>query len=251
MKLEGKVAIVTGGASGIGAAMATCFAREGATVVIADLHKENLDKTVAAITDAGGKALGVEGDCCTAAGANTVVDAATNNFGQLDILCNNAGMLDGLVPIAECTDELWDEVLRVNLTGPMQLSRRALGVMIEQEHGVILNTSSVASHGGGRGGVAYTASKHGVNGLTRSIAWYYGDKGIRCNAIEPGAILTPMAMAKIPNQGGMEKMAPYLPMIQRYGEPDEVAQAALFLVSDDSRYINGSILTIDGGWTLF
>ena len=250
MKLEEKVAIVTGGASGIGKAMAVLFAKEGAKVVIGDLNEKAAGEVVAEIEEAGGKALAVIGDCCTPEGADKLVSAATSNFGSLDILCNNAGILDGLTPAAEVTDELWDKAIAVNLTGPMMLSRRALAIMLEQGSGTILNTSSVASDCAGRGGTAYTASKHGVNGLTKSIAFYYGDKGIRCNAIAPGSIMTPMAIAKMPNQMGMEKMAPFLPLIQRYGQPEEVANAALFLVSDDSKYINGSILTIDNGWAL-
>ena len=250
MKLEDKVAIVTGGASGIGKAMALLFAKEGAKVVIGDLNEKAAGEVVSEIEAAGGQASAVVGDCCTPEGADKLVSAATSTYGRLDILCNNAGVLDGLTPAAEVTDELWDKVIAVNLTGPMMLSRRALAIMLEQGSGTILNTSSVASESAGRGGTAYTASKHGVNGLTKSIAFYYGDKGIRCNAIAPGSIMTPMAMGKMPNQMGMEKMAPFLPLIQRYGQPEEVANAALFLVSDESKYINGSILTIDNGWAL-
>lgn len=250
MKLEDKVAIVTGGASGIGKAMALLFAKEGAKVVIGDLNEKAAGEVVLEIEESGGKAIAVVGDCCTPEGADKLVSAATSTYGSLDILCNNAGVLDGLTPAAEVTDELWDKVIAVNLTGPMMLSRRALAIMLEQGSGAILNTSSVASDRAGRGGAAYTASKHGVNGLTKSIAFHYGDKGIRCNAISPGAIMTPMAIAKMPNQTGMEKMAPFLPLIQRYGQPEEVANAALFLVSEESKYINGSILTIDNGWAL-
>lgn len=250
MRLEGKIAVVTGGASGIGKAMAKLFAKEGAGVVIGDLNEQATLEVVAEIEADGGQAVGVVGNCCDAPGADKLISAAMSEFKRLDILCNNAGVLDGLTPAAEVSDELWDKVIAVNLTGPMLLSRRALSVMLEQGSGTILNTSSVASHHAGRGGTAYTASKHGVNGLTKSIAFYYGAKGIRCNAIAPGSIMTPMAMGKMPNEAGMAKMAPFLPMIERYGQPEEVAAAALFLVSDESQYINGSILTIDNGWTL-
>ena len=251
MKLEGKVAVITGAAQGIGKAMALRFAGEGAKVVIGDLNEEAAAQAAKEITDAGGEATIVVGDCATREGADALVERATSKFGRLDIVCNNAGVLDGLTPCADTSDELWDKVIRVNMTGPMLLCRSALPVMLEQGSGVILNTASVAAEGGGRGGFAYTASKHGVNGITRSIAWYYGKKGIRCNAIEPGAVMTPMAMNMKAHQGGMEAMAPYLPIINRYGDPKEIANAALFLASDDASYINGSILKVDGGWTLF
>ena len=251
MKLEDKVAIITGAAQGIGKAMALRFAAEGAKVVIGDLNEEASTQVAKEITDAGGEATIVTGDCATQEGADALVERATGKFGKLDILCNNAGVLDGLTPCVDTTDELWDKVIRVNLTGPMLLCRRAIPVMLEQGGGSILNTASVAADGGGRGGFSYTASKHGVDGITRSIAWYYGKKGIRCNAIEPGAVMTPMALNMKTHQGGMEAMAPYLPIIQRYGDPKEIANAALFLVSDEASYINGSILKVDGGWTLF
>lgn len=251
MKLQDKVAIITGAASGIGQAMALRFAQEGAKIVIGDLNEEASAKVAKEITDAGGEASIVIGDCATPEGADALVERATSKFGRLDIICNNAGILDGLTPCVDTSEELWDTVVRVNMTGPMLLCKRALPLMIEQGGGVILNTSSVAADGGGRGGFAYTASKHGVNGITRSIAWYYGKQGIRCNAIEPGAVMTPMAMSKMPHQGGMQAMAPYLPIIQRYGDPKEIANAALFLASDEASYINGSTLKVDGGWTLF
>jgi len=250
MKLENKVAIITGAGSGIGRAMALRFSAAGARVVLGDINEDGVGGTLSAVKEAGGTGVVVIGDVGTAEVAKELVARAKEEFGRVDILCNNAGVLDALTPLGDCSDELWDKVIRVNLTGPMLTSREAIKVMIEQGEGVILNTASVASSGGGRGGAAYTASKHGVLGLTRSIAWYYGDKGIRCNAIAPGAIMTPMAM-QLPHEGGLNKLSPYLPVIQRYGEPDEVANAAMFLVSDDAKYLNGSVLTVDGGWTLF
>ncbi len=251
MRLQEKVTVVTGAASGIGKAMALRFAREGARLVLGDINEDAVLGTAAEIEREGAQAVTVVGDLGDSAVVNDLVDRAWSEWGRLDILCNNAGILDALTPVADCSDELWEQVMSVNLTGPMMTCRRALPKMIEQGGGVLLNTTSVAASGGGRGGAAYTASKHGVLGLTRSIAWYYGDKGIRCNAISPGAIMTPMAIQKQPHSGGMEKMAPHIPIIQRYGEPDEVASAALFLVSDEATYLNGSVLTVDGGWTIF
>ena len=250
MKLENKVAIITGAGSGIGRAMALTFSGAGATVVLGDINEDGVGGTLTAVEEQWGRGAIVVGDVGLVETARELIGRTHKDFGRVDILCNNAGILDSLTPAADCSDELWDQVIRVNLTGPMRISREALPVMIEQGEGVILNTASVASSGGGRGGAAYTASKHGVLGLTRSIAWYYGDRGIRCNAIAPGAIMTPMSM-QMPHEGGLQKLSPYLPVIKRYGEPEEVANAAMFLVSDEAKYLNGSVLTVDGGWTLF
>ena len=250
MKLEGKVAIVTGAASGIGQAMALRFAKEGARVMATDVNESGVNGTLETIRAEGGSGLAFIGDIGDRDCVKTLVAQAEAEFGAVDILCNNAGVLDALTPLAECEDDMWERVMRVNLTGPMMACREVLPGMIERGGGAILNTASIAADGGGRGGAAYTVSKHGVLGLTRSTAWYYGDKGIRCNAIAPGAIMTPMAM-QTTHEGGAVKLATYLPAISRYGEPAEVAGAALFLVSDEAKYINGSVLTIDGGWTLF
>ena len=251
MKLEDKVAIVTGAGSGIGAAMVKLFAQEGAKVCMVDLQEDPLAKLASELVSEGFPCRAVVADCSQQNGVDSYIKAAIDSFGRVDILCNNAGILDGLTPVVDCSNELWEQVMGVNLTGPMMSCRGLIPLMIEQGGGVILNTASVAGDGRGRGGVAYTASKHAMVGLTRSIAWYYGSQNIRCNALAPGAVLTPMAMAKIPHAGGMEKMAPYLPIIGRYGDPMEVAKAGLFLVSDDSTYVNGSILGVDGGWTIF
>ena len=245
-KLQGKSAIVTGAASGIGKAMVQEFLEEGAEVLAVDLQEALLEEIPKSPN-----LFSLVSDCSLTEDVQKMVDSAASHFGKLDILCNNAGVFDLLTPLAECSDDLWEKVIRVNLTGPFLTTRRALSMMLEQKHGVILNTGSVASGGGGRAGAAYTASKHGVLGLTRSTAWYYRDQGIRCNAIEPGAIQTPMATEQIPHIKGYEKMASHLTSIQRFGSPEEVAKAAAFLVSDESQYINGSVLTIDGGWTLF
>ena len=250
MRLENQVAIITGAASGIGKAMAEAFGMAGAKLVLADINEGALSDVVSNLVERGVEGVAYTGNLAEPKIADELVARAVREFGRLNILCNNAGVLDRLTPVADVSDELWDQVMGVNVTAPMMLCRRAIPIMLEEGGGVILNTASVAASSPGCGGAAYTASKHAVLGLTKSIAWFYGDRGIRCNAISPGAIMTPMSAA-IPHSGGMEKMAPYLPIIGRYADPSEVADAALFLVSDESKYMNGSNLTIDGGWTLF
>ena len=250
MRLENQVAIVTGAASGIGKAMAQRFGKEGSKLVLADINEDALGSVVAEVTEAGGTAVAYAGNLVDPEVAKELIEKAVSEYGQLNILCNNAGVLDKLTPVADLTDEMWDLVMGVNAKAPMMTCRSALPIMIEQGAGIILNTASVAASSPGCGGAAYTASKHAILGLTKSIAWFYGDKGIRCNAMSPGAIMTPMAMSKT-HPAGMEKMAPYLPIISRYADPGEVADAALFLVSDEAKYLNGSNLTVDGGWTLF
>ena len=136
----------------------------------------------------------------------------------------------------------------VNLEGPFFASRAALPAMLEAGGGAIVNTASAAGLAGGRGGAAYTASKHALIGLTRSVAWYYGAQNIRCNAIAPGAIATPMAGRLVPHPGGFERMKDYFSTVPPMGQPDSVADAALFLASDEGRYVNGAVLTVDGGW---
>ncbi|MCA9773603.1 MAG: glucose 1-dehydrogenase [Myxococcales bacterium] len=253
MRLKDKVAVVTGGGSGIGEAMCARFAAEGARVIVADVSAQGAEKVVAAIKAAGGTAAAAVGDISKEADAQGIVRVAKETFGRLDILCNNAGIIDKLTPLGELEDGLWDAVIGVNLTGTMRMTRAALPVMVEQGGGVILNTASHAGIHGGRGGAAYTASKHGVIGLTRSVAWFYADKKIRCNAICPGGISTPLAKStgSMPSSSGLSKMQPYFPTIPPYGKPEEVAATALFLVSDEASYISGAALTVDGSWDAF
>jgi NAD(P)-dependent dehydrogenase (short-subunit alcohol dehydrogenase family) len=241
MTLEGKVAIVTGGASGIGRSMVRKFAAEGATVVAVDIDEGRLAKVAAEV------------GCETA-----VVDisdpeqvSALLDRERVDILCNNAGILDKLTPLHEVSDELWQRVMRINLDGPFLACRKVLPLMIANGGGAIVNTCSAAALSGGRAGAAYTVSKHGLLGLTRSIAWFYGDQGIRCNAVAPGAIQTKMHMRETPNQAGFEKYTKYFQTIPPHGKAMEVAEVACFLASDAARYVNGEIVSVDGGWNAF
>jgi NAD(P)-dependent dehydrogenase (short-subunit alcohol dehydrogenase family) len=241
MRLEGKVAVITGAASGIGRSMARCFAAQGALVVAVDIDATGLDKVVAELG-----CEGVVADISDSAGLEAIVDRPV-----IDILCNNAGVLDRLTPLLDVDDAMWERVMTINVKAPFQLCKSVLPGMIERGGGVIVNTCSAAALSGGRAGCAYTVSKHGLLGLTRSIAWFYGSEGIRCNAIAPGAIQTKMHMREVPHQAGIEKYSPYFPTIPQHGKAMAVAETALFLASDAASYVNGEILSVDGGWNAF
>lgn len=238
MKLAGKVAVVTGAGSGIGRAMVRRFAQEGAQVIAADLDAEALAKVA--------QEVGCEAVTVNVAERSQV--EALLDRPRVDILCNNAGVLDALTPLAEVSDELWRRVQSVNLDGPFFASRAVIPRMIAQGGGVILNTCSAAALSGGRAGAAYTAAKHGLLGLTRSIAWYYADEGIRCVAIAPGAIQTRMHTRDAPHPAGFEKHGRHFATIPPQGKASQVADVACFLVSDEASYVNGEVVSVDGGW---
>lgn len=228
-KLANKVALVTGAGSGNGREIAFLFAREGAIVVAADIDGISAEKTAEAIRNARGQALAVTADVTLEQDVSRMVDTTVSTYGRIDILVNNAGIFDMLVPAGEVTDELWDKVITTNLTGPMRLIRKTLPVFEKQKGGVIVNTASIAGYTGARGGgAAYIASKHGVIGLTKNVAFNYKDKNIRCNAVAAGYVTN-----------------------WRKASPDEIAKAVLFLASDDASFVNGSILTVDGAWTAY
>ncbi|GGJ77672.1 3-ketoacyl-ACP reductase [Deinococcus aquiradiocola] len=237
----------------MGRAMAELFAREGAKVVLGDLNTAPLDELVTQIRAAGGEALAVQVNVSKVAQVNAFVDAAVSAHGRLDVLCNNAGILDNFVPAAEIDDDLWERVMAVNVSGPMYATRRALPIMTAQGGGVIINTASVGGQFGGRAGTAYTASKHALIGLTRNVAWTYLPQGVRCVAIAPGGVATGIGSSiTVPNPLGMARLAPL--SLDRMGvsvlQAEEIARAALFLASDDAKGVNGAVLTVDGGWTV-
>ena len=238
--MEGKRCLVTGAASGIGRAIARKLKQEGGEVLLVDLDAKALDK-VAAELDSAAFAVDVSD--------REAVEALFEH--RIDVLCNNAGILDGLTPLHDLSDELWHKVMRVNVDGPFFACRVAVQKMVAQGGGTIVNTCSAASLSGGRAGFAYTASKHALLGMTRNIAWYYGDQGIRCNAVAPGAIQTKMHMRGMPHAQGLERYSKYFGTIPPQGKASQVADAVHFLASDASSYINGDVLTVDGGWRAF
>lgn len=249
MKLDGKVALVTGAASGIGREVVKLFIQEGAQVVASDIAAAGLDTLTAEITAMGfAPPTAVTGDVSDRAAAEHMVDTALAAYGTLDIVVNNAGIMDEFVPISDLEDSLWRKVLGVNLDGPMYLCRKAVQIMLPKEAGVIVNVASVGGLFGGRAGVSYTTSKHALVGLTRSIAYHYAKKGIRCNVVCPGGVATNISIGN-PNPLGMERLQTTLPMSIRNAASDELASIILFLASDDSSFVNGAVLVADGGWT--
>ncbi len=251
-KIEGKVAIITGAGSGMGRAMANLFAKEGAKIVAGEWNDKTLAEVVAEVRAASGEITGIKINVANQAEAESLVDTAVRTYGRLDILCNNAGVMDLNQGVGEVTDEMWQRVLSINLNGPMYLSRRAIPIMIKQGGGSIINTASVAGIGGGAAGVAYTVSKHALVGLTRSIAWMYGPKGIRCNAMACGGvetnITTSVDMTKMDPEGS-KRTGLYVSLMPALLKPIDIAYLALFLASDESRNINGAIIPADAGWS--
>jgi NAD(P)-dependent dehydrogenase (short-subunit alcohol dehydrogenase family) len=252
MRLQGKTAIITGAGSGIGRAMTTLFAAEGASIVAADWNAQRLDDVVASIRGSGGTIQGAQGNIADKATAEGLIDQAISAYGRLDILCNNAGVMDYMQGVGELSDEVWRRVLSINLDGPMFAMRRAIPRMVAQGSGSIINTASTAGIGGGSAGAAYTVSKHALVGLTRNTAWMYAKKGIRCNAICPGGTATNIAETMPQDRldpEGAARAGAYAALIPELLQPEDIARLALFLASDESRHINGAIIPADAGWT--
>ncbi|MFH8657463.1 SDR family NAD(P)-dependent oxidoreductase [Streptomyces afghaniensis] len=248
--LSGKSVIVTGAASGIGRAAALRLAREGARVVVADLNAEGAKSVVGAIESAGGTAVAVTGDLSDGAVVDAVVAAAVGTFGGIDVLVNNAGVMDSMSAAADVTDAEWERVLRINLTAPFLLTRAALPHMIAAGGGAIVNTASEAALRGSAAGTAYTASKHGVLGLTRSLAVMYRDQGIRTNAIAPGGTATGItAGVHIDREAhGPAIVGRHFVNMGRICEPEEQAAAIVYLASDAASGVNGAVLPVDNAW---
>ncbi|GMK39137.1 3-ketoacyl-ACP reductase [Paenibacillus sp. CCS19] len=252
MKLNGKVAVVTGAASGMGKAIAELFAAEGAKVVVSDLNAENASKVVEGIAALGGSAIAVATNVGVEEDVQRLIDTAVQTYDTVDILINNAGIMDNFVPAGDITDELWDKVFAVNATGPMRTTRKVLPIFIENKKGVIVNIASAGGLFGSRAGVAYTASKHAVIGLTKNVGFQYATKGVRCNAIAPGAVATNIAMSiTAPNPFGAERAQIGMGINPGLGQPEDIAKVALFLASDESSFVNGTTVTADAGWTAY
>lgn len=250
MRLEGKVAIVTGAASGMGKAIAELYAKEGASVVVSDLNIEGAEAIAAHIQASGGKAIAVKTNVADLNDIHAMVDAAVNEFGTLDILVNNAGIMDNMAPIGDVNDERWDLIFDINTKGVMRAIRKALPIFLDKGKGVIINTASTGGFSGAHAGAAYTASKHAVIGITKNTGFMYAQKGIRCNAIAPGATMTNIASTiNNVNEFGASRTKVTQGVIPRVGQPEEIAQVALFLASDESSFVNGAVITADAGWT--
>ncbi len=249
-ELSGKVAIITGAASGVGAATASLMAARGASVVVADINDRGAQEIVASIEAAGCRAVGCCVDVRNEDSVRAMVDAALTAYGRLDILHNNAAALGADVlgrdlDLVTMTVELWDTTMAVSLRGVMLGCKYALPPMLEQGHGVILNTTSVAGQTGDVKRAAYGSAKAGVDTLTKYVATMYGKQGIRCNAIAPGLIMSPPAIANL--TPAMLDATLRNRLLQRAGTPADVAAMAAFLASDDAGFITGQTFNVDGG----
>jgi len=243
----GRVALITGAASGIGRASLLRLAQEGAAVVGCDVDQRGLDEAGASATALGGRCDVVRVDLRRLDQIEALVRRVLERHGGVDILANVAGVFDGYIPLHELTDEEWDRVLSVNLTAPMQLCRAVLPHMRAAGGGAIVNMASIAALGG-NGGAAYTVSKHGLLGLSRSIAWMYRDEGIRCNVICPGRVETNIAATMVHGrEWGRGRVAPFLAMGERRAQPDEIAALLSWLASAEASNVNGAVVSADGG----
>jgi NAD(P)-dependent dehydrogenase (short-subunit alcohol dehydrogenase family) len=247
---ESRTAIVTGAASGIGRGVAARLLHSGYRVALADVDGNGAERARAELDSAGGIATAVEVDVADGARVDAAVHHVLDRFARIDLLCNNAGIMDQFYGAATLPDEVWNRVLAVNVTGPFLMTRAVLPVMLDQGAGSIVNVVSVAGLVGGRAGAAYTASKHGLVGFTRSVAWQYGPSGVRCNGVCPGPVETGIPGGRgHADPDGLARAAGLLATVPRRGSPDEIARVVEFLGSEEASFVNGSIVAVDGGWT--
>ena len=246
-QFSGQVALVTGGASGLGRVTALALAREGAKVVVADVAAIEGEATVQSIISAGGQAIFVKADVTKSIEVEAMVQETVNAFGRLDFALNNAGVDGVRARTAAYPEEVWHQVIDLNLTGVFLCLKFELPVMVKQGRGVIVNMSSVAGVTGFPGHAAYTASKHGVIGLTKTAALDYAKAGIRVNAICPAYTRTPMLTRMLEQYSDLEaKLVSRVPL-RRLGTAEEIAQAAIYLFSEAGAFITGHSLLLDGG----
>ena len=250
-RFSGRVALITGGNSGIGLSTALAFARQGAAVVIAARREKEGRAAVSRIADEGGEAIFVATDVANGRDCENLVERTLERFGRLDFAFNNAGVSGRAVPAADFSEAVWDRTIAVNLSGVFLSMKFQIPAMLKNGGGVIINNSSVAGlNGAAVPGCAYIASKHGVVGLTKAAAVEYADQGIRINVVCPAVIRTPMAEAAFADPV-FRKMTYEQHAIGRVGEPEEVASVVTFLCSDDASFLTGISVPIDGGFMLF
>ena len=244
MRLKDKTAIITGGGTGIGLATARAFCQEGAKVILFGRRKEKLEK---AVEKFGGSAIIVQGDMTNNNDLDKLINETLHNFKKIDILVNNAGLFKGS-PLHEISDSQWDEIMDINIRSVFQLTRRVLPIMLSQKYGSIIHISSILGLIAVPKVAAYNVSKGALNQFSRSIAVEYGSSGIRSNSICPGLIATDMTADLMKDGDLMKEWSKEYP-IGRFGEPEDVAKACLYLASDESSFVTGITLPVDGGFT--
>ncbi len=246
MRLQNKIAIITGAGSGIGRGIALAFTKEGAKIVVADWSKEGGEETVRQIQNQGGKAIFVKTDVSKVVDVENMVKTCLDEFGGIDALVNNAGIVKSSL-LHEMSEKEWDMVINVNLKSVFLGSKKVIPEMLKQKNGKIINVTSIAGLVGFENSGAYCASKGGIIALTRSMALECAPKGINVNCIAPGIIATAMTKDMLDNpvqKQFFENATPYT----RLGDPKDIAMAAIYLASEESDFINGHVLVVDGGW---
>ena len=246
--VEGKVALVTGGSGGIGRATSLVFAQQGAKVVVADLLVEAGEETVQFIKSGGGEATFVKVDVTQAAEVEAMLKHAVETYGSLDCAFNNAGIEGGMAKTGDYEEDRWDQVININLKGVWLCMKYEIQQMLSQGGGAIVNTASVAGLVGFRHGPAYVASKHGVNGLTKTAALEYAKVGIRVNAVCPGVIKTPMFERGVQKNPRLEERFAAFHPIGRVGNPEEIGQAVVWMCSQAASFVTGIQMPVDGGF---
>lgn len=248
--LDGRVALVTGGSTGIGSVTAQAFAREGARVAIGDINVADGERTIEKIRSAGGEGVFVRADVRAPADVQSLVDTTVAVFGRLDCAFNNAGIMGSITtPTHEYPEEDWDDVIATNLKGMWLCMKHELRQMLQQGSGAIVNTCSTYGLVGGLGFAAYVASKHGIAGLTKTAALEYAQSGVRVNAVVPGGVNTAMTRRFFDEIEGGEEWARNETPVGRIAEPEEVAGLVTWLCSPAASYVIGSLMVVDGGWT--
>jgi NAD(P)-dependent dehydrogenase (short-subunit alcohol dehydrogenase family) len=251
MRLEGKVALITGAGRGLGREAALLFAREGARLVLNDYVAETVEETAQLVADQGGEAISIPGDVSVETDVERTVRAGVEKFGKLDTLYNNAGIMpDEDESVTTMELDVWRKVLDVNLSGLALCCKYTIPQIIDAGGGAVVNVASfVALVGCTVPQDAYTASKGAVIALTQSLAVQFGPKGVRCNALCPGPIITPMLESLFPSEEAKMLRLNRIPM-GRFGQPEDIAYAALYLASDEASFVNGASLVVDGGITI-
>ncbi|MBK6329808.1 MAG: glucose 1-dehydrogenase [Bacteroidetes bacterium] len=253
-KLANKVALITGAGAGMGKAIVQLFAAEGSKIIATDINAERLDELSVEVKKNGGEITTLVADMALETDIENMIQLAVQTYGTLDILVNNAGIMDHFQPVGELENSMWEKVMKVNLEGPFKAMRSAVKIFLKNGTGNIINICSIGGIKGGVAGAAYTTSKHALIGLTKNTGYMYSKSGIRCNAIAPGGVNTSIGdtidMSKITplvNDRIMSGMA----LNPRMGEASEIANAALFLASDDASFVNAQVLVVDGGWSAY